>query len=82
VTNAKDAQEAAQTAYDEALAGAPERLKDDPGWKDLLRQEQEKQAEVDDLQAQLEKDPDNTGLQAQLNTAEADIVCPAVAAEV
>ena len=73
VTNAKDAQEAAQTAYDEALAGAPERLKDDPGWKDLLRQEQEKQAEVDDLQAQLEKDPDNTGLQAQLNTAEAEL---------
>lgn len=65
--------EAAQTAYDEALAGAPERLKDDPGWKDLLRQEQEKQAEVDDLQAQLEKDPDNTGLQAQLNTAEAEL---------
>lgn len=62
VTNAKDAQEAAQTAYDEALAGAPERLKDDPGW-----------AEVDDLQAQLEKDPDNTGLQAQLNTAEAEL---------
>lgn len=73
VTNAKDAQEAAQTAYDEALAGAPERLKDDPGWKDLLRQEQEKQAEVDDLQAQLEKDPNNTGLQAQLNTAEAEL---------
>lgn len=73
VTNAKDAQEAAQTAYDEALAGAPERLKDDAGWQDLLRQEQEKQAEVDDLQAQLEKDPDNTGLQAQLNTAEAEL---------
>lgn len=73
VTNAKDAQEAAQTAYNEALDGAPERLKDDPGWKDLLRQEQEKQAEVDNLQAQLEKDPDNTGLQAQLNTAEAEL---------
>ena len=73
VTNAKDAQEAAQTAYDEALAGAPERLKDDPGWQDLLQQEQAKQAEVDDLQAQLEKDPDNTGLQAQLNTAEAEL---------
>lgn len=73
VTNAKDAQEAAQTAYEEALAGAPERLKDDPGWQDLLRQEQEKQAEVDGLQAQLEKDPDNTGLQAQLNTAEAEL---------
>ena len=73
VTNAKDAQEAAQTAYKEARDGAPERLKDDPGWQDLLRQEQEKQAEVDDLQAQLEKDPDNTGLQAQLNTAEAEL---------
>lgn len=73
VTNAKDAQEAAQTAYNKALDGAPERLKDDPGWQDLLRQEQEKQAKVDDLQAQLEKDPDNTGLQAQLNTAEAEL---------
>lgn len=71
VTNAKDAQEAAQTAYDEALAGAPERLKDDPGWQDLLRQEQEKQAEVDDLQAQLEKEPNNTELQAELDTAQA-----------
>lgn len=71
VTNAKDAQEAAQTAYKEARDGAPERLKDDPGWQDLLRQEQEKQAEVDDLQAQLEKDPDNTGLQAELDTAKA-----------
>lgn len=77
VTNAKDAQEAAQTAYEEALAGAPERLKDDPGWQDLLRQEQEKQAEVDDLKAQLEKAHDNTELQAQLkaqlNTAEAEL---------
>ena len=73
VTNAKDAQEAAQTAYDAAAKGAPERLEKDPGWQDLLRQEQEKQAEVDDLQAQLEKDPDNTGLQAQLNTAEAEL---------
>ena len=73
VTNAKDAQEAAQTAYKEARDGARDRLKDDPGWQDLLRQEQEKQAEVDDLQAQLEKDPDNTGLQAQLNTAEAEL---------
>lgn len=71
VTNAKDAQEAAQTAYDEALAGAPERLKDDVGWQDLLRQEQEKQAEVDDLQAQLEKEPNNTELQAELDTAKA-----------
>lgn len=77
VTNAKDAQKAAQTAYEEALAGAPERLKDDPGWQDLLRQEQEKQAEVDDLKAQLEKAHDNTELQAQLkaqlNTAEAEL---------
>lgn len=73
VTNAKDAQEAAQDAYKEARDGAPERLKDDPGWQDLLRQEQEKKAKVDDLKAQLEKDPDNTGLQAQLNTAEAEL---------
>lgn len=77
VTNAMDAQKAAQDAYKEARAGAPERLKDDPGWQDLLRQEQEKQAEVDDLKAQLEKAHDNTELQAQLkaqlNTAEAEL---------
>lgn len=75
VTNAKDAQEAAQTAYEEARDGAPDRLeeKKDPGWQELQKREAEKQAEVDDLQAQLEKDPDNTGLQAQLNTAEAEL---------
>lgn len=73
VTNAKDAQEAAQTAYNEALDGAPERLKDDPGWQDLLRQEQEKKAKVDDLKARLEKDPNNTELQAELDTAEAEL---------
>lgn len=75
VTNAKDAQEAAQTAYKEARDGAPDRLeeKKDPGWQELQKREAEKQAEVDDLQAQLEKDPDNTGLQAQLNTAEAEL---------
>lgn len=77
VTNAKDAQEAAQTAYDEALAGAPERLKDDPGWQELQKREAEKQAEVDDLKAQLEKAHDDTELQAQLkaqlNTAEAEL---------
>ena len=73
VTNAKDALTAAQTAYDEALEGAPGRLQDDPGWEDLLRQEQEKQAEVDALQAQLEQDPDNSELQAQLNTAKAEL---------
>lgn len=72
-TDAEAQLKAAQDAYKEARDGAPERLKDDPGWQDLLRQEQEKQAEVDDLQAQLEKDPDNTGLQAQLNTAEAEL---------
>ena len=77
VTNAEDAQTAAQTAYDEALAGAPERLKEDSGWQELLRREKEQQATVDDLQAQLEKAHDNTELQAQLkaqlNTAEAEL---------
>lgn len=73
VTNAKDAQEAAQTAYKEARDGARDRLKDDPGWQDLLRQEQEKQAKVDDLKARLEKDPNNTELQAELDTAEAEL---------
>ena len=73
VTNAEDALTAAQTAYDEALEGAPGRLQDDPGWEDLQQQEQEKQAEVDALQAQLEQDPDNSELQAQLNTAKAEL---------
>ena len=73
VTNAEDAQTAAQTAYDEALAGAPERLKEDSGWQELLQREKEQQATVDDLQAQLEQDPDNTELQTQLNTAKAEL---------
>ena len=73
VTNAKDALTAAQTAYDEALAGAPGRLSEDAGWQDLQQQEQEKQAEVDALQAQLEQDPDNSELQDQLNTAKAEL---------
>lgn len=71
VTNAKDAQEAAQTAYNEALDGAPERLKDDPGWQDLLRQEQEKQAEIDDLEQQLKENPNDAESQAKLDTAKA-----------
>ena len=73
VTNAKDALKAAQDAYDEALAGAPGRLSEDAGWQDLQQQEQEKQAEVDALQAQLEQDPDNSELQDQLNTAKAEL---------
>lgn len=73
VTNAEDAQTAAQTAYNEALAGAPERLKEDSGWQELLQREKEQQATVDDLQAQLEQDPDNTELQTQLNTAKAEL---------
>ena len=73
VTNAEDALTAAQAAYDEALAGAPGRLSEDAGWQDLQQQEQEKQAEVDALQAQLEQDPDNSELQAQLNTAKAEL---------
>lgn len=73
VTNAMDAQKAAQDAYKEARDGARDRLKDDPGWQDLLRQEQEKKAKVDDLKARLEKDPNNTELQAELDTAEAEL---------
>lgn len=71
VANAEDAQSAAQAAYNKALADAPERLKDDPGWQDLLRQEQEKQAEIAELEEQLKENPDDAELQAKLDTAKA-----------
>ena len=70
---------AAQDAYEEARDSAPDRLeeKKDAGWKELQKREADKQAEVDDLKAQLEKAHDNTELQAQLkaqlNTAEAEL---------
>lgn len=63
--------EAAQDAYNAAAKGAPERLKEDAGWKELQKREAEKQAEIDDLEKQLADDPDNAELQAKLNTAQA-----------
>lgn len=63
--------EAAQAAYDAAAAGAPERLKEDAGWKELQKREADKQAEIDDLKKQLADNPDDAELQAKLNTAQA-----------
>ena len=65
--------EAAQDAYDAAAKGAPKRLeeKEDAGWKELQKREAEKQAEIAELEKQLAADPDNTELQAKLNTAQA-----------
>ena len=63
--------DAAQDAYNAAAKGAPERLKKDAGWKELQKREADKQAEIDDLKKQLADDPDNTELQAKLNTAQA-----------
>lgn len=63
--------EAAQDAYNAAAKGAPERLKEDAGWKELQKREAEKQAEIDDLEKQLADDPNNAELQAKLDTAQA-----------
>lgn len=63
--------DAAQDAYNAAAKGAPERLKEDAGWQELQKREAEKQAEIEDLEKQLAADPDNTELQAKLDTAKA-----------
>ena len=66
---------AAQDAYKEARDDAPKRLeeKEDAGWQALRQREAKKQAKVDDLKARLEKEPNNTELQAELDTAEAEL---------
>ena len=66
VTNAEDALTAAQTAYDEALAGAPGRLSEDAGWQDLQQQEQAKEAEIAALNAEI------ADLQSDLEAASED----------
>ncbi len=66
VTNAKDALTAAQTAYDEALAGASERLSEDAGWQDLQQQEQAKEAEIAKLNTEI------AALQNELEAASED----------
>lgn len=68
---AKAQRDAAQDAYNAAAADAPKRLKEDAGWQALQQREAEKQAEIEDLEKQLKEDPDNTELQAKLNTAQA-----------
>lgn len=66
VDNAEDALGAAQDAYDEALEGAPGRLQGDPGWEDLLRQEQAKEAEIAALNTEI------AALQSKLESAPED----------
>lgn len=71
LTDAEAQRDAAQAAYDAAAKGAPERLEEDAGWKELQKREADKQAEIDDLKKQLADNPDDAELQAKLNTAQA-----------
>ena len=71
LTDAEAQRDAAQAAYDAAAKGAPERLEEDAGWKELQKREAEKQAEIEDLEKQLADDPNNAELQTKLNTAQA-----------
>ena len=68
---AKAQQAAAQAAYNAAAKGAPERLKEDAGWKELQKREADKQAEIENLEKQLADNPNDAELQAKLNTAQA-----------
>lgn len=71
LTDAEAQRDAAQAAYDAAAAGAPERLKEDAGWKELQQREADKQAEIAELEQQLKENPNDAELQAKLNTAKA-----------
>ena len=71
LTDAKAQRDAAQDAYDAAAAGAPERLKEDAGWKELQKREAEKQAEIAELEQQLADNPNDAELLAKLDTAKA-----------
>lgn len=66
-------QAAAQAAYNAAVDGAPERLEEDAGWKELQQRETKKQAEIAELEQLLKENPDDAELQAKLNTAEAEL---------
>lgn len=68
---AKAQQAAAQAAYNAAVDGAPERLKEDAGWQALQQREAEKQAEIAELEQQLKENPNDAELQAKLDTAQA-----------
>lgn len=63
--------DAAQDAYNAAAKGAPERLKEDAGWKELQKREAEKQAEIAELEQQLADNPNDAELLAKLDTAKA-----------
>ena len=71
LTDAEAQRDAAQAAYEAAAAGAPERLKEDAGWKELQKREADKQAEIDDLKKRLADNPNDAELQAKLDTAKA-----------
>ena len=71
LTDAEAQRDAAQAAYDAAVAGAPERLKEDAGWQALQQREAEKQAEIAELEKQLKEKPGDAELQAKLDTAKA-----------
>ena len=68
---AKAQQAAAQAAYNAAVDGAPERLKEDAGWQALQQREADKQAEIENLEKQLKENPNDAKLQAELYTAQA-----------
>lgn len=68
---AKAQQAAAKAAYDAAAKDAPERLKEDAGWKELQKREAEKQAEIAELEQQLKENPNDAELQAKLDSAKA-----------
>lgn len=71
LTDAEAQRDAAQDAYNAAAKGAPERLKEDAGWKALQQRETEKQAEIAELEKQLKENPNDAELLAKLNTAQA-----------
>jgi len=73
LTDAEAQRDAAQDAYNAAAKGAPERLKEDAGWKALQQRETKKQAEIAELEQQLKENPNDAELQAKLNTAEAEL---------
>ena len=71
LTDAEAQREAARAAYEAAAKDAPERLKEDAGWKELQKREADKQAEIENLEKQLKENPNDAKLQAELYAAQA-----------